>query len=151
MTSTELLTTLVTEGLSATELRNKISALSSILNSVDSINTKITAIIRSATARSSSIISCSSFVSLVSQFLAISSDASEADTISELAATLTAATVDSCSAAEVASLQDSQESLTDISSQINSKINIYKAKLSSLLGDTTAGEIFSHYMRISNY
>ena len=151
MTSTELLTTLVTEGLSATELRNKISALSSILNSVDSINTKITAVIRSATGRSSSIISCSSFISLVSQFLAISSDASEADTISELAATLTAATVDSCSAAEVDSLQDSQESLTDISSQLNTKINIHKAKLSALLGDTTAGEIFSHYMRISNY
>ena len=102
-----LSTVLATEPPSKNEVIEKISTLQQMSDAIDDVTTTI----ESISTRKISKTSCSDFIELVTQFNSIASQISKIDELLSLASTISSASIDSCSDAELSDLASLKTSL----------------------------------------
>ena len=121
---------------SASELESKIETLSLMASSVNNVATKINQVLSMTgrKKRSTEDLSCSHFIELVAKFTEIASDTSLADNSTDIASTLTESSVEMCANKDFDKLLTLDESLSDISSQLQSQMETLNEKLQSLMG-----------------
>ena len=97
-----------------------------MIGSLNTVSSKISGVISSSRIRrSSEILSCESFVSLVDQFVSIADDDSEADSMKKLATNVTEATVETCTLKERDTLKNATDYLDDISILLQKDLDYY--------------------------
>ena len=92
----------MTTTLSAAELREKISTLSTMVGYIDDVTEQINSIVNDNRKRS---LSCESFVELVTSFESLADDTESIENITTLAANITDNTVESCSSTDKIKLE----------------------------------------------
>ena len=121
----------ITTSLSTTELKEKISTLSSMLSSVDDVTEKVNTVLND---KRKSSMTCQSFVGLVSSFESIADDTQSLENITTLAANITKNTVETCSVSDKSKLEELSSSLSNISASLTSRIEaLYLLLLSTPL------------------
>ena len=99
-----------------------------MIGSVNNVSSKISGVISSSRIRrSSEILSCQSFISLVEQFSTIADDDSQADSMKDLATNITEATVETCTQKQCDTLKKASDSLHDISILLQNQLDPLQA------------------------
>jgi hypothetical protein len=108
-----------------------------MIGSVNNVSSKISGVTNASRIRRySEKLSCKTFISRVEQFSIIADDDSEEDSMKELAANVTEATVGSCTPNELITLKITNEYLYNISILLQKDLDDFNAKLITLLKKT---------------